>query len=56
MAELIALGTVTTMRMEQWAIRSQVLSPVVTRGGYGCSSSTKWWWVDRVATLCLLKI
>jgi len=26
MAELTALGTVTTMRMEQWAIRSQVLS------------------------------
>lgn len=28
MAELTALGTVTTMRMDQWAIRSQVLSRV----------------------------
>jgi hypothetical protein len=30
MAELTALGTVTTMGMEQWAIRSQVLSRVQT--------------------------
>jgi hypothetical protein len=41
-AGVVTQGRVTTTKMEQWAIRSQVL----TRGDplHGCSSQTKWQW------------